>query len=145
MFGPKAHVQFFVHYVTKKCKLIIRRLDRVLKRCYTRIFNVCFRAGSAVGELYLDDGESVNLRNVHTKLSYQLAPGILTRNKIIKSDSVTRYYTYRLSPHSNIKNNADKIFSKFDDSAQSKTALNHCDNAGSQHLRLFYKWYIRRI
>ena len=92
MFGPKAHV----HYVTKKCKLIIRTLDRVLKRCYTRIFNVCFRAGSAVGELYLDDGESVNLRNVHTKLSYQLAPGILTRNKIIKSDSVTRYYTYRL-------------------------------------------------
>ena len=46
-------------------------------------------SSAAVGELYLDDGESVNLRNVHTKLSYQLAPGILTRNKIIKSDSVT--------------------------------------------------------
>ncbi len=30
---------------------------------------------SAEGELYLDDGESINLKNAHTKLSYQVAPG----------------------------------------------------------------------
>ncbi len=33
------------------------------------------KEGSAEGELYLDDGESINLNNVHTKLTYQVAPG----------------------------------------------------------------------
>jgi hypothetical protein len=30
---------------------------------------------SAESELYLDDGESINLKNAHTKLTYQVAPG----------------------------------------------------------------------
>ena len=30
---------------------------------------------SAEGELYLDDGESIKLKNVHTKLTYQVALG----------------------------------------------------------------------
>ncbi len=30
---------------------------------------------SAKGELYLDDGDSINLKNAHTKLTYQVAPG----------------------------------------------------------------------
>jgi hypothetical protein len=37
------------------------------------------RDGTAVGELYLDDGESVNLRNLHTKISYQVIPGIVQK------------------------------------------------------------------
>ncbi len=30
---------------------------------------------SAEGELYLDDGEPLNLKNAHTKLTYHVAPG----------------------------------------------------------------------
>jgi hypothetical protein len=30
---------------------------------------------SVNGEMYLDDGESINLKNAHTKLTYQVAPG----------------------------------------------------------------------
>ncbi len=33
------------------------------------------REGSAENDLYLDDGESINLKNAHTKLTYQVASG----------------------------------------------------------------------
>jgi len=35
------------------------------------------REGSAVGELFLDDGESINSQNLHTKIVFEVSEGVL--------------------------------------------------------------------